>query len=70
MHYLLVSQSDPLIEHFARHPDGGWRYEAVSGLAASVALEAIGCVLRLGDVYDRVGFEEAAEAAEDVGGPG
>jgi Uma2 family endonuclease len=63
--YLLVSQSQPQIEHYHRQPDGGWLYSLVSGLEASVSLGSIGCTLRLADVYDRIVFP--AEPLESVG---
>ena len=68
MDYLLVAQSQPLIEHYARQYDGGWRYTAAVGLEATIHLASINCTLALTDVYDRVRFkpdpvEEAAEEA-------
>lgn len=69
--YVLVSQASPVVEHFARDPGGGWRYEAVQGLAARVALASIGATLRLGEIYDRVAFapETIEGGAEDDGRP-
>ena len=55
--YLLVSQTAPIIEHFSRQPDGSWSYKIYQGLDRSVAIESIGCELRLADVYDRINFE-------------
>jgi len=55
--YLLVSQSEPLIEQFTPQPDGVWRIAATaSGLEGSVEVSSIGCVLLLKDVYDRLAF--------------
>jgi len=64
--YLLVSQDAPIIEHFCRQPDGSWSYKIFQGLDRSLAIESIGCELRLADVYDRINFEsqESDESSE------
>ncbi|SMF96312.1 Endonuclease, Uma2 family (restriction endonuclease fold) [Methylomagnum ishizawai] len=51
--YLLVAQEEPRIERYARR-DEGWLLTVAEGLEAQVALDAIGCVLDLGEVYRRV----------------
>lgn len=56
--YLLVAQNQPYIEHFQRQADGAWRYSAAQGLEAEIDIPAIGCVLRLAEVYERVTFPE------------
>ena len=67
--YALIAQDAPRIETYTRQDDGTWRYGAVSGLEASVSLPAIGCTLRLADVYARVAFapEIAPEAERETG---
>jgi Uma2 family endonuclease len=52
--YLLVSQSRPIIEHFTRQPDDRWLMSTYKGLDAVASIPAIGCELRLADVYDKV----------------
>jgi Uma2 family endonuclease len=52
--YLLISQSKPIIEHFARQPDERWLLSTYKGLEAVAAIPSIGCELRLADVYDKV----------------
>jgi Uma2 family endonuclease len=54
--YLLVSQKEPLVEHFQRQADDRWIYRRYSGLKATVMIPSIGCKLRLEDIYDRVVF--------------
>jgi Uma2 family endonuclease len=54
--YILVSQKRPFIEHFVRQPDGKWLMSATSGLSDSLHIAALGCELKLADVYDRVEF--------------
>jgi Uma2 family endonuclease len=65
--YLLVSQSNPLIEHYRRQPDGTWLYSLVSGLEGSVSLTSINCTLRLADVYDRIVFPVEPPETADQG---
>ena len=63
--YVVVAQSQPLIEHFARDENGQWVIAATAtDLSQSVVLSSIGCTLRLSDVYDRIIFSEAEPEAE------
>ena len=62
--YVLVSQTEPLIEHYHRDDDSAvWQYVSVSGLKGVLQLLSIKCRLRLADVYRRVSFPKAAEPA-------
>ena len=54
--YLLVSQDRAAIEHRTRKSDNTWQLTFYYGLDAVVPLPAIGCELRLSDVYDMVQF--------------
>ncbi len=54
--YLLVSQTLPRIEHYARHGADGWLYTAAEGLDAIVPLASLGIELPLGEVYAKVVF--------------
>ena len=67
--YALIAQDESRIETYTRQDDGTWRYDAVSGLEATVSLPAIGCTLRLADVYARVAFapEIAPDAERETG---
>jgi len=56
--YLLVSQSQPSIEHFTRQPNDHWDYSCVSSLAGRITLVTIACQLHLVDVYDRIVFPQ------------
>ncbi len=51
--YLLVSQDKPLIERYVRQGDA-WVLTEIDGLEGVVSLDAIGCVLAMSEVYDRV----------------
>ncbi len=54
--YVLVAQDRPRVEAYTRQADGGWRYEAVRALDGEIPLDAIGCTLRLGEIYARGEF--------------
>lgn len=58
--YVLVSQYDPHIEHYVRMGEK-WALSDTIGLEASVDLPTIGCMLKLGDVYDKVVFVSEEE---------
>lgn len=67
LEYVLVAQDRPVIDYFRRQADGSWVLQTVQGLENEVRLEAIECVLKLREVYDRIEFppseeEELAEA--------
>ncbi len=63
--YLLVSQTRPLVELYRRQPDDSWLLQEAAGLDASVVLPAIGCTLKLADVYERIVFgKEGGEGVD------
>lgn len=55
--YVLVSQTAPQIEHFAR-VEHGWLMTVVQGLDGELLLPTAGCRLPLTDIYERVEFED------------
>ncbi|MFO0808671.1 MAG: Uma2 family endonuclease [Gemmataceae bacterium] len=55
--YVLVSQDEPLVEHFHRQDDGSWTYRRAVGLKSKLTVATIGVTLKLADVYERVTFE-------------
>ena len=52
--YVLVSQDEYRVEHYAKQPDGRWLLTDIVGLEATLELESVGCALRLGEIYERV----------------
>lgn len=52
--YLLVSQAEMRVEHYARQPNGLWLLSDVTGPEGTVEIPSIDCRLSLADVYDRV----------------
>lgn len=61
--YVLVAQDRPLVEVYRRQADD-WRYSTIEGMENSLSLEAIGCTLRLAEVYDRIEFPAATSSQE------
>lgn len=49
--YLLVAQDRVLVEHYGRQPGDLWLLQAVNRLDASVAIQSLGCELKLTEVY-------------------
>ena len=54
--YLLVSQGEPLVEHYVRTGARTWIYKPTAGLENSLTLPSIHCTLNLSAVYDKVDF--------------
>jgi Uma2 family endonuclease len=61
--YLLISQHQPIVERFSRHPAKKWDYEAFWGLEAIIEIPSLGCKLRSTDLYDRITFDEPTDSA-------
>ena len=58
--YVLVAQSRMRVERFTRRDDGqAWVLTVAEGADATVDLPSIGCVLRVGDLYERVDLPPA-----------
>ena len=54
--YVLVAQDKPCVETFTRQDDGQWHQDMATGLDAVLPLSAIGCELRLAEIYARIEF--------------
>ena len=52
--YLMVSQGEPLLEHYTRQADGNWQYESCTDPTGALTIRA--CRLLLADVYEKVNF--------------
>ncbi len=64
--YLLVSQTEPLVEHYSFDKSGFWVLRAtVSELEESVKISSIGCELKMAEIYDRVEFPTTTEDNEE-----
>jgi len=65
--YVLISQDDYRIEHFARQANGLWVLSDATGADATLQLPTINCALALADVYRET--ELAEQASADLTGP-
>ena len=63
--YILVSQTEPVIDHFRRQPSGDWLLSPLEGLDATLRIESIGCAVKLSEVYARVEFGTSQSEATD-----
>lgn len=55
--YVLISSTEPLIEHFTRNNDGLWMLAAtVTEWSTNIPITAVSCVLKMAEVYDKVDF--------------
>ena len=59
--YVLVWQTQPLIEHFERQATGQWLMTEVAGLENELHIASINCRLKLAEIYDRVEFDPPNE---------
>jgi Uma2 family endonuclease len=55
--YLLISQLEPLVDHYIKQTDSSWKFLTHKNLARTLKLETINCTLSLKDIYRRVNFE-------------
>jgi len=58
--YVLISQDDYRVEHFARQANGLWVLSDAIGLQATLQLPTINCSLALADVYRETELAEQA----------
>ncbi len=65
MDYILVSQTEMLVDCYQRGENGKWILSSFSGPDASWHLESIGCSLKLSEIYDRVVFSSSDDASEN-----
>lgn len=68
--YVLIWQTQPLIEHFQRQPNGQWLMTEVKGPESELYLASIDCRLKLAEIYNRVNFQsqESAETSPEQTG--
>jgi Uma2 family endonuclease len=54
--YVLVSQTEPIVERYTRNPEGQWTLTESTGADAICTLPSIGCEIALADIYRDVPF--------------
>ncbi len=57
--YVLVDQSEILIEHYTRQPDNTWNLRDYRRLDEELKIDSIGASIPLAAIYDRVDFSAA-----------
>lgn len=67
--YVLVAQDRIFVERHVRQQDGRWLLSETRDLNASLPLEAIGCTLRLKDIYERVELGAASGGGASASPP-
>lgn len=65
--YLLVTQYEPRVEHFARQADDQWKHTEISGLDAEISLPELEITFSLASLYAQVEFPPPDEPAESSG---
>ncbi len=60
--YLLVSQDEPHVEHYARQGDGHWLLTDATGIDATIRLPVLKTELILSEIYARLTFNAATDA--------
>jgi Uma2 family endonuclease len=64
--YLLVSQERRRVEHYHKLDDNEWRWRIFDDANDEIALDAIGCTLKMSEIYERVPFNAAPSESENV----
>ncbi len=52
--YLLIDQTQTLVEHFHKEQDGTWRLRGYGSREETLPIETLGVSLRLSEIYRRV----------------
>ncbi|MGE0434751.1 MAG: Uma2 family endonuclease [Planctomycetota bacterium] len=60
--YILVSQTEPMVERFVRQDDDKWLLQDSRGMESALEIEVAGVTLRLADIYDGVEFAPEADS--------
>lgn len=56
--YVLISQSEPMVQTFLRLDDGCWKMQPIQGVEQSVTFESINVTVPMSDIYRDVVFDE------------
>ena len=54
--YILVSQKEPVLEHFVRQPNNTWTLNKYFGLDKIIPIESVGISLEMTEIYELVEF--------------
>lgn len=61
--YILVSQDEPIVEHFVRAEDNIWNLHTIVGLDKVFKIDSIDCELKLSEIFDLVDFSDEVLAS-------
>lgn len=56
--YVIVSQDRVNVEHYFRQEDNSWLFTAINDVDAVLELPSVSCILKLGDIYEKVDLSE------------
>lgn len=62
--YVLVSQSQRRVDHFARQSDGQWLFNSYDGESEAVKAPSLQCAIRMPEIYAGVEFSQTPVAGE------
>ena len=54
--YVLVSQTEPLVEQCVRRDNNHWELSETAGLEATLTLSSLGCEIPLAEIFDKIVF--------------
>ncbi|MBK8147722.1 MAG: Uma2 family endonuclease [Acidobacteria bacterium] len=54
--YVLISQTNPIVEQYTKSADGSWIHKATIGVKSIVKFESVEVELSLEDIYQRIEF--------------
>lgn len=57
--YILIAQHTPYVQRYTRQTPHFWHIHLADSIADQITLEAIGCILRLQDIYAGIDFSDS-----------
>ncbi|MBC7528838.1 MAG: Uma2 family endonuclease, partial [Chthonomonadaceae bacterium] len=60
LHYVLISQTPPLVEVYSRTKENRWKHYSVQELTETLNLENVGITLSLSKIYEQIEFPDTA----------
>lgn len=54
--YVLISQERPVLEHYSKQANGGWKKNEIEGLNEELKLDSIECEISFNELYELIEF--------------
>jgi len=54
--YVMISQDEPRVDTYLRHPDGSWLFNVAAGLDATVSLRSLDVTIPFQGIFDGIDF--------------